>query len=251
MPISDCRMFARDGKNEEYRGIMKKKGVKIQMYRGGSAVVLLSGGVDSTTILHYVRKKLKIRKVYVLSFLYGQKHSREIAMAKWQAEKAGVMEHKVIDLSFFGGMISGSSALTDKLISVPDLNDMSKAEKTQPRTYVPNRNMILLSLAAAYAEAKGVQDVFYGAQAQDEYGYWDCTAGFVRKINHVLGLNRREAVRVHAPFAGMSKAAVVKIGLELGVDYTHTWSCYRGGRKPCGRCPSCVEREKAFLRAGI
>lgn len=211
-----------------------------------SAVVLLSGGVDSTTILHYVRKRLGVRKIYAVSFLYGQKHSRELAMAKWQANEIRVIEHHVMDLSFFGNLIAGSSALTDVSISVPDLKDLSRAQKRQPSTYVPNRNMILISLAAAYAEAKGVRDIFYGAQAQDEYGYWDCTVDFVRKINDVLRLNRRKAVRVSAPFAGMSKAAVVKIGLELGVDYSHTWSCYRGGKKPCGTCPSCVEREQAF-----
>jgi len=211
-----------------------------------SAVVLLSGGVDSTTILHYVRKRLGASKVYAVSFLYGQKHSREVAMAKWQARAAKVLEHRIVDLSAFGGLIAGGSALTDRSISVPDLKDLKADQKRQPPTYVPNRNMILLSLAAAYAEAKGVRDIFYGAQAQDEYGYWDCTVDFVKKINDVLHLNRRKAVTVHAPFAGMRKSSVVKIGLELGVDYLHTWSCYRGRKEACGTCPSCVERKKAF-----
>jgi len=218
---------------------MKKSQIK-------SAVVLLSGGVDSTTILYYVRKRLDVKNVYAVSFLYGQKHSRELVMAKWQARAANVVEHRVLDISFFGKMIAGSSALTDKSISVPDLKDLLPAEKRQPMTYVPNRNMILLSLAAAYAEARGVRDVYYGAQAQDEYGYWDCTVDFVTKINDLLRLNRRKAVKVVAPFAGMSKADVVEIGMALGVDYAHTWSCYRGGREPCGTCPSCVERENAF-----
>jgi 7-cyano-7-deazaguanine synthase len=106
--------------------------------------------------------------------------------------------------------------------------------------------MVLLALAAAYAEAKGVQDVFYGAQRQDEYGYWDCSGKFVERLNDVLSLNRGKPVRVHAPFARMRKAEVLRLGLELGVDYEHTWTCYRGGAKPCGTCPSCVERDAAF-----
>jgi len=214
-----------------------------------AAVILLSGGMDSTTVLHYVRMRLGVPVLYALSVLYGQKHSREIAMAKWQARRAGVTEHKVIDLSFFGGLTAGASALTDAAIAVPDMSAVRGRLRRQPPTYVPNRNMILISLAAAYAEAKGVRDIFYGAQAQDYYGYWDCTVDFVRKINDVLRLNRRRAVRVHAPFAGMSKTAVAGIGMKLGVDYSHTWSCYRGGKQACGKCPSCVERNKALKNA--
>ena len=212
----------------------------------GKAVVLLSGGVDSTTLLHYVRRKLGVRQTYALSVLYGQKHSREIEMATWQAKAVGVEEHRIVDLAFFGGMIEGSSALTDRAIAVPDLSELSKKQRRQPPTYVPNRNMIMLSIAAAYAESRGVTDIFYGAQAQDEYGYWDCTVDFVLKINDVLRLNRRNPVKVHAPFAVLDKSSVVSLGLDLGVDYSHTWSCYKGGRKPCGKCPSCVERLKAF-----
>jgi 7-cyano-7-deazaguanine synthase len=111
--------------------------------------------------------------------------------------------------------------------------------------------MVLLSLAAAYAESKGAADVFYAAQAQDRYGYWDCTAGFVDAINTVLGLNRRGAVTVHAPYVRISKSEVLKIGLEIGVDYSHTWTCYRGGASPCGTCPSCVERAAAFASARV
>ena len=106
--------------------------------------------------------------------------------------------------------------------------------------------MVLLAAAASYAEAVGAGAVFYGAQAQDEYGYWDCTAAFVTRLNAVLALNHREPIVVHAPFADRAKREVVQIGLELGVDYGHTWTCYRGGDKPCGTCPSCVERERAF-----
>ena len=216
-----------------------------------TALVLLSGGMDSATLLHFVKRRRKVRDLHVLSFAYGQKHSRELDMARWQARQAGVSEHKIVDLSFLGDLVRGGSALTDKALRVPDLADLRGRQRRQPPTYVPNRNMVFLSLAAAYAEARGIRDVFYGAQAQDEYGYWDCTVDFVKRINRVLRLNRGEAVTVHAPFALMKKAEVLRKGLELGVDYSHTWSCYRGKKTPCGTCPTCVERRKAFEAAGV
>ncbi len=213
------------------------------------AVVLLSGGMDSVTLLHYVKQKLNVEELYALSFVYGQKHVCELEMARWQASAAGVLVHRVIDISFFGEMIHGSSALTDVDLAVPDLDSVDEEHLDQPITYVPHRNLVMLSLTASYAEALGATDIFYGAQAQDEYGYWDCTSEFVEKLNVVLDLNRLDAVTVHAPFTEKSKTDIVKIGMELGVDYDHTWSCYRGGDKPCGTCPSCVEREKAFSSA--
>jgi 7-cyano-7-deazaguanine synthase len=233
------------------REMMVKSALGTRHSALSSAVVLLSGGVDSSTLLHHIKKSLKVRRLYALSFIYGQKHSREIEMAKWQAKAAGISEHRIIDISFFGDLIAGGSALTDPSIAVPDLADVKRSQRKQPPTYVPNRNMVMLSITAAYAEAKGCADVFYGAQAQDEYGYWDCTVDFVRRINHVLRLNRGKAVTVHAPFAGRPKSEVVKIGQALGVDYSHTWSCYRGRKKPCGKCPSCVERQKAFEKVGV
>jgi 7-cyano-7-deazaguanine synthase len=214
------------------------------------AVVLLSGGVDSATLLAYVRARLEVEHVCALSFVYGQKHSKELECAKWQAEKGGAAEHRTLDISFYGDLTRGGSALTDGSIEVPDLSDIKPDERMQPATYVPNRNMVFLSLAAAFAEAQGISDVFNGAQAQDEYGYWDCSQDFVKRMNDVLSLNRKGSIKVRAPFACMSKSEVVKIGLELGVDYDHTWTCYRGGDEPCGTCPSCVERNKAFADSG-
>lgn len=215
------------------------------------AVVLLSGGLDSTTLLHYVVRKLGATEVYALSFLYGQKHSREIEAAVWQARTAGVKAHEIVDMGFFGALTSGVSALTDAAVAVPRLADLGADTLSQPVTYVPNRNMMLLSVAAAYAESRAVRDVFYGAQTQDSYGYWDCTPQFVERVNDVLALNRHPAVTIHAPFVWMRKADELKIGIELGVDYAHTWTCYRGDARPCGECPSCVEREAAFKEAGI
>jgi 7-cyano-7-deazaguanine synthase len=216
------------------------------MQRG---VILLSGGVDSATLLQYMKQELGVVEIHALSFLYGQRHARELEAARWQAERAGVGEHHVVDMSFMGALTRGGSALTDPDLSVPNLADVPEAERSQPPTYVPNRNMVFLSLGAAYAESVGIRDLYYGAQAQDDYGYWDCTAPFVERINGLLSLNRREAVEIHAPFLNKRKAEVVKIGLALGVDYAHTWTCYRGGETPCGTCPSCEERRKAFAEA--
>jgi len=210
-------------------------------------VILLSGGLDSTTLLHYLKKRLACHAIYALTFNYGQKHfTRELSCARWQIDHLGVREHLVIDISFFAGFIGKSSALTSPLNPVPDYASIKPRERVQPPTYVPNRNMILISLACAHAEALGAGFVFYAAQKQDLYGYWDCTEKFIAGMNRVLKLNRRKPVVLHAPFTGFKKGKVLKIGLGLGVNYDHTWSCYRGQTKACGECPSCVERLAAF-----
>lgn len=210
------------------------------------ALVLLSGGLDSTTLLHQVRSSNSAGKLHAISFAYGQKHSRELDMAARQAMLAGVVEHHRVDITFLGKLLGNSSALTSPDVAVPDLTTLAQAQLSQPPTYVPNRNMTLLSIAVACAEANGIRNVYYGAQAQDHYGYWDCTVDFVTQINHVLSLNRKDPVTIHAPFVHMSKAEVLKLGLGLGVDYRLTWTCYRGNATPCGTCPSCVERTGAF-----
>ncbi len=213
------------------------------------AVVLLSGGMDSATLLAHVRSRLHVPCVHALTFDYGQKHACEIAMARWQARAWHVARHVEWKLDTLGANTTGS-ALTDPDVEIPDLVRLDAEQRRQPATYVPNRNMVFLSLAAAYAESHGMRHVFYGAQAQDEYGYWDCSPQFVEKINGVLALNRRVPIVVHAPFVDRTKAELVEIGRALGVDYAHTWSCYRGGEEPCGECPTCVERSKALGDAG-
>lgn len=215
-----------------------------------SAVVLLSGGVDSSVLLHYVVKALNRPAIHALSFNYGQRHSRELVCAASQARLVNA-EHRVIDLSFMGALIQQGSALIQGGASVPDLDSLTVEELTQPPTYVPNRNMMLLSMATAYAEAHGLTDLYYGAQAHDEYGYWDCTRDFLRRMNDVLLLNRKQPVTIHAPFVSKSKGDTVKLGMELGVDFSQTWSCYRGGESACGTCPTCVERLNAFKANGI
>ena len=215
------------------------------------AVVLLSGGMDSTVLLHHVAKDLGVGPLHVLAFNYGQRHVRELACAEMQAGLAGAESFRVVDMRFVGEMVAAGTTLVTGGGEVPDLADLDDTELAQPPTYVPNRNMMLLSLAAAYAEAQGVRDVYYGAQAHDEYGYWDCTADFLERVNAVLALNRGEAVRVHAPFVGETKSCLVTRGVALGVEFGRTWSCYRGGESPCGTCPTCVERAKAFAEAGV
>ncbi|MCC6144300.1 MAG: 7-cyano-7-deazaguanine synthase QueC [Candidatus Hydrogenedentes bacterium] len=215
------------------------------------AVVLLSGGVDSTVLLHHVARNLGHAPLHALSFNYGQRHSRELRCAEAQARAVTAAAHRIIDLSFLGPLLAPGSSLIAGGAEVPDLKDLSAQDLTQPPTYVPNRNMMLLSMAAAYAEANGMLAVYYGAQAQDEYGYWDCTADFLRQINQVLALNRKQAVTIHAPFVAKSKAETVRLGLDLGVDFARTWSCYRGAEAPCRTCPTCVERANAFAACGV
>ncbi len=215
------------------------------------ALVLLSGGLDSSVLLHLVARRLHDGAVHAISFNYGQRHARELDCAVRQAVTVGVTEHRIVDASFFAPLVQRGTALVQGGAEVPDLADVAEADRVQPPTYVPNRNMMLLSMAAAYAEASGISDVYYGAQAQDEYGYWDCTTEFLTGLNAVLALNRRTPVIVHAPLMHQSKEDNVGMGLDLGVDFAQTWSCYRGGESACGTCPTCVERLKAFTAAGM
>lgn len=210
-------------------------------------VILLSGGVDSTTLLNHLKHNLECKSICALTVNYGQKHNkREIACARWQANHAGVLEHRVIDISFFRAMIGTSSSLTSPRQAVLGYHALHKNELDQPPTYVPHRNLILISLACAYAESHGSRLVFYAAQKQDYYGYWDCTPKFVERVNSILALDRRRPVTLKDPFITFPKRKVLKIGLKLDVDYSRTWSCYRGHLKACGQCPSCVERLAAF-----
>ena len=215
-------------------------------------VVVLSGGLDSTTLLHYVVKRLGC-EVYPISFYYGQKHDIELKMANWQVEqlqKEGykVAELKVVDMSFMKDLLKGSTALVDENIEVPTLEEV--LGEAQPITYVPYRNLVMLSIALSYAEAKGCEAVFYGAQRHDEYaGYWDTTWDFVEKVNEVSMLNREHKIRILAPFVDLHKWEEIVIGKELSVDYSKTHTCYRGDN--CGVCSTCRERVKSFAIAGI
>ena len=214
------------------------------------AIVLLSGGLDSSTAL-YVAKKEGFDELYALTFEYGQKHDREIRSASAIAKAVGVREHKIVRLML--NAWKGSS-LTDPDVVIQD----GDADRTDiPDTYVPARNMVFLSVAASYADALDITDIFIGVSEMDYSGYVDCREEFIRSMEQtinlgtVLGAEKKQKITIHAPFVSMTKADEVKLGTKLGVDFSLTWSCYRGGEKPCGTCDSCLLRARAFAEAGI
>ncbi len=211
------------------------------------SVVIVSGGMDSVTLLHYMVKQERCDPA-VMTFQYGQKHSREIECAKAQVALLGIKAHMMVDLRATQAIFE-SSALVNDALTIPDMQAV--VGDNQPATYVPNRNMLFLAYAVAYAESLKVDRVYYGAQAHDLYGYWDTTPEFLERLNNVYSLNRKDAVRIEAPFVQYSKADVLRTGLALGVDYAQTWSCYAGREVACGKCPTCAERLKAFQEVGM
>ncbi len=213
------------------------------------AVVLLSGGLDSSVAL-YLAKSEGYDEVHAVSFNYGQRHETELSHAKEIAKKAGVTAHKIVTLNLgdFGG-----SSLTDKKMEVEDGN----VDRTDiPVTYVPARNMVFLSIAASYAESVGSQDIYIGVSQVDYSGYVDCRQEFIDAMEvainkgTVMGAEAGKPIKIHAPFVNKTKSEEIKMGMDLGVDFGMTWSCYRGGEKPCGTCDSCLLRAKAFKEAG-
>jgi len=206
------------------------------------AVVVLSGGMDSTVLAHHVRKELNL-EITCLSFNYGQRHEKELQMAEWQANELDA-PHKIIQLD----LGYNSSALTNVLKNVPTMEDV--LGHPQPPTYVPNRNMILLSIAAGVAEDLDARGVYYGAHRSDQYGYWDTTSDFLEAINFVIGLNRLNQIEIVAPFVEYTKTHILEMGLKLNVDFSKTWTCYVGEEKACGKCPTCAERLKTFRDLG-
>jgi len=213
------------------------------------AVVLHSGGLDSTTLLY--KAVAEKYEVFALSFNYGQKHSKEIKLAKLSAKKAGVVEHKVVNLNLD---LWGGSALTDDLINIPDYDEKNPEI---PITYVPARNMIFLSIAASYAETLGAQDIFIGVSQVDYSGYVDCRQEFIESMEKtintgtVCAVEKNMPMKIHAPFMFLTKEEEISIGTKLNVDYSLTWSCYKGEEKPCGVCDSCILRQQAFQNAGF
>ena len=219
-----------------------------------SAVVLLSGGLDSTTTLAIARREGF--GCYALTFLYGQRHQCETDAAGAIARSLGVLEHRVIEIDL-GAL--GGSALTDPGIHVPKDRDEQSMGADIPSTYVPARNTVFLSYALAWAEVLGVFDIFIGVNSTDYSGYPDCRAEFIAAFEAMANLATAAAVegrgryRIHTPIITMTKAEIIRTGTELGVDYALTHSCYDPdpqGRS-CGRCDSCRLRLKGFAEAGL
>lgn len=217
------------------------------------AVILLSGGLDSTTCLALARHEGY--QSYALSFRYGQRHSLELDAAGRVARALGAVEHVIadIDLRRFGG-----SALTAD-IDVPKNRDAQRMSDAIPITYVPARNTIFLSFALAWAEILGAQDIFIGVNALDYSGYPDCRPEYIHayeamaNLATAAGVEGRQQLTIHTPLMSMTKSEIIRRGIELGVDYSLTLSCYDPAMDgtPCGGCDSCSLRAKGFAEAGI
>lgn len=209
------------------------------------AVVLLSGGLDSTTMLYAARRD-GIEPI-CLSIHYGQLHERELDGAK-KITSSLKLEHWIVPLS----LPWGGSALTDENLAVPKGREEAEISKEIPLTYVPARNSIFLSLAASLAEVKRADTIYFGANALDYSGYPDCRPEFIRAFEEMIARGTKAgAIRVVAPLLRLSKAEIVKLASELGVPFEWTWSCYEGGQYPCGECDSCILRAKGFREAGM
>jgi 7-cyano-7-deazaguanine synthase len=219
------------------------------------AVVLLSGGLDSTTTLAIAHDEGY--QCCALTFRYGQRHRREVEAAKRIARAMDVVQHRVIDIDLAD---FGCSALTDRAIEVPkDRAQLGSADAQIPPTYVPARNTIFLSYALAWAEVLGIFDIFIGVNQTDYSGYPDCRAEFIVAFEKLANLATAAAVenkgryRIHTPIINMTKGEIILTGTKLGVDYSLTHSCYdpdQQGRS-CGRCDSCRLRLKGFAEAGL
>ncbi len=214
-----------------------------------SCVVLFSGGLDSTTALAWARTKYD--HVHALTFDYGQRHRLEIGLARRAARRLGV-PHAVlkVDLRPIGG-----SALTDSRIPLPRAARASRPRSGPPATYVPFRNGIFLALAAAWAEARGVEDLVCGFHVEDSPHYPDTTGAFVKAMEKAVRTGTKAVFgaprpRIVVPLLGLSKTAIIRLGLGLGADYSLSVSCYAGTERPCGTCSSCRFRARAWKAVG-
>lgn len=219
-------------------------------------VVVISGGMDSTIALIRTIHEHGKENVEAISFYYGQKQKVELEMAQLTCKNQGV-KHTVLDVSFMGAYLANKSAnIEGSSIATPTADEV--VHNSQPVTYVPNRNMMLISISASYAESIGADEIIMGFQSQDTYGYWDCTEEFVTAINNTLSLNRQNSVKLTTPFVGVSKVDELEQFIKLvGEDealaiLSNTLTCYNPENSvSCGICPSCVDRLHAFEANGL
>ncbi len=213
-----------------------------------SVIVLVSGGMDSATLLWFAKEKFS--KVYAISFDYGQKHKIELSFAKELIKEADVEKHFIVEVPHLKG-IKGS-ALTDENIQVPS----EEYPEGPPITTVPMRNLNFLSIAASFADIYEIENIGIGIHSVDS-PYPDCRAEFASSVeaainaSSIMVAKKKNRITVWTPFLGMSKTDVLKIGLELKVPYEKTYSCYRGTLPPCGECATCRQREEAFRSLGV
>ncbi len=226
-------------------------GAKAPGGSGKAAVVLVSGGLDSATLLAIARAEGRV--CHALTFDYGQRHRVELQAARRVAARLGAAEHRIVplDLTWMGG-----SALTDQAIPVPASG--AAPGSAIPATYVPARNTIFLSIALGWAEVLGARDIYIGANAVDYSGYPDCRPAFIEAFERLANLATRAGVegagfRIQAPLVSLSKAEIIRTGVGLGVDYAQTLSCYDPDAegRACGRCDACRLRAEGFAVAGI
>lgn len=205
-------------------------------------VIIVSGGMDSITLLYARKEEIAL----AVTFDYGSNHNkREAELAKWHCEKLGI-EHIIIPLDFMHQYFK--SSLLQGADAVPEGH---YADENMKSTVVPFRNGIMLAIACGLAESRGLGSVFIANHAGDHAIYPDCRATFIESMSEAMAYGTYEHIKVEAPFTSLTKSDIAHIGAELGVDYSKTYSCYKGGEKHCGKCGTCVERKEAFALAGI
>lgn len=225
-------------------GLLKKmRDFKIKLYmEQRDSVIILSGGMDSVTLLHFCKERIAL----ALTFDYGSNHSqREIECAAYHCKQLGI-EHIIIPLAFIGQYFD--SSLLQGADAIPEGN---YDEENMKSTVVPFRNGIMLSIACGFAESRGLKNVLIANHAGDHAIYPDCRATFIASMSEAMAYGTYQNVRINAPFTGLNKGQIALVGHQKGVDFSKTYSCYKGGEKHCGKCGTCTERKEAFSIAGI
>ena len=215
-------------------------------------VCVLSGGMDSTVLVHALVKKYGKENVKCIGFNYGQRHSIELEKAKITTSKLG-LDFKIIDISFVGDIVKDVCSLSSKTtVDLP--TDSESKDNVQANFVVPYRNLIFQSIALSYAESLRAETVYLGIQLDDDFGFWDCRQPYYDALNKLTVLNDLYKITVETPLMHFSKADEIELGISLGVPFEDTWTCYHGpdkDGKPCGICHSCAGRLKAFKSLGL